>query len=56
MIDELFAEFEGVFAENTTIGYRADFTRFANWCSNNGVVAGRPLPVKQVLAASRLKP
>ena len=37
MIDELFAQFEGAFAESTLTGYRSDFTRFANWCKENGV-------------------
>ena len=37
MIDELFAEFDGAFAENTTRGYRADFTRFARWCRENEI-------------------
>jgi hypothetical protein len=35
MIDELFAEFDGAFAENTIRGYRADFTRFAGWCGES---------------------
>jgi site-specific recombinase XerD len=37
MIDELFAEFEGAFAENTIRGYRNDFKRFMVWCEANGV-------------------
>jgi site-specific recombinase XerD len=37
MIDELFATFEGAFAENTIRGYRADFDRFCCWCADHGV-------------------
>lgn len=37
MLDELFAEFDGAFAENTIRGYRADFTRYCNWCAMQGV-------------------
>jgi hypothetical protein len=37
MIDELFAKFEGAFAENTIRGYRHDFDQFAKWCSNEGI-------------------
>ena len=37
MIDELFAELDGAFADNTIKGYRADFTRFSDWCESSGV-------------------
>ena len=31
MIDELFAKFEGAFAENTLRAYRSDFVKFQKW-------------------------
>lgn len=37
MIDELFAKFEGAFAENTIRAYRADFNRFSQWCAERNV-------------------
>ena len=37
MIDELFAEFEGAFAESTIRAYRSDFNRFSQWCSDSHV-------------------
>lgn len=45
MIDELFAKFEGAFAENTIRGYRHDFDQFAKWCSNEGI---HPLPAPAI--------
>jgi site-specific recombinase XerD len=45
MIDELFAKFEGAFAENTIRGYRHDFDQFARWYSNEGI---HPLPAPSV--------
>ena len=37
MIDELFARFDGAFAENTLRAYRADFRHYQTWCENNGI-------------------
>jgi site-specific recombinase XerD len=37
MIDELFAKFEGAFAENTIRAYRADFNRFSQWCTERNM-------------------
>jgi site-specific recombinase XerD len=37
MLEELFAIFDGAFAENTIRGYRADFNCFSRWCANNEV-------------------
>ena len=51
MIDELFAKFEGAFAENTIRGYRHDFDQFANWCSNEGI---HPLPAPSVSIAAHI--
>jgi site-specific recombinase XerD len=44
MIDELFAKFEGAFAENTIRAYRADFNRFSQWCTERNVplISGPP--------------
>jgi integrase len=35
MIDELFARFDGAFAENTLRAYRADFRHYQTWCEKN---------------------
>lgn len=35
MIDDLFARFDGAFAESTIKSYRADFKRYSNWCNAN---------------------
>jgi site-specific recombinase XerD len=35
-LDELFAKFEGAFAENTMRAYRADFVKFQTWCEEAG--------------------
>ena len=51
MIDELFAKFEGAFAENTIRGYRHDFEQFARWCSNEGI---HPLPAPSVSIAGHI--
>ena len=37
MIDELFARFDGAFAENTLRAYRADFRHYQTWCEKNGI-------------------
>ncbi|MDC1422778.1 tyrosine-type recombinase/integrase [Gammaproteobacteria bacterium] len=37
MIDELFARFDGAFAENTLRAYRADFRHYQAWCERNGI-------------------
>jgi site-specific recombinase XerD len=49
MIDELFAKFEGAFAENTIRGYRHDFEQFSKWCSNEGI---HPLPAPSISIAA----
>jgi len=36
MIEELFARFDGAFAENTLRAYRSDFRHFETWCKENG--------------------
>jgi len=51
MIDELFAKFEGAFAENTIRGYRHDFDQLAKWCSNEGI---HPLPAPSVSIAAHI--
>jgi site-specific recombinase XerD len=51
MIDELFAKFEGAFAENTIRGYRHDFDQFAKWCSKEGI---HPLPVPAISMAAHI--
>ena len=37
MIEELFARFDGAFAENTLRAYRADFRHYQTWCEKNGI-------------------
>ena len=37
MIEELFARFDGAFAENTLRAYRADFRHYQSWCEKNGI-------------------
>jgi site-specific recombinase XerD len=37
MIDELFARFDGAFAENTLRAYRADFRHYQTWCEKKGI-------------------
>ena len=51
MIDELFAKFEGAFAENTIRGYRHDFDQFARWCSTDGI---HPLPAPSISIAAHI--
>jgi len=51
MIDELFAKFEGAFAENTIRGYRHDFDQFAKWCANEGF---HPLPAPSISIAAHI--
>ena len=51
MINELFAKFEGAFAENTIRGYRHDFDQFAKWCSNEGI---HPLPAPAISIAAHI--
>ena len=43
MIEELFARFDGAFAENTMRAYRSDFQHYQTWCRENGIL---PLPAK----------
>jgi integrase len=35
MIDDIFAKFDGAFAQNTIRAYRSDFTQYQNWCLKN---------------------
>jgi site-specific recombinase XerD len=51
MIDELFAKFEGAFAENTIRGYRHDFEQFSKWCANEGI---HPLPAPSISIAAHI--
>jgi integrase len=37
MIEELFARFDGAFAENTLRAYRSDFRHYQTWCEKNGI-------------------
>ena len=37
MITELFARFDGAFAENTLRAYRADLRHYQSWCEKNGI-------------------
>jgi len=37
MIEELFARFDGAFAENTMRAYRSDFQHYQNWCRENAI-------------------
>ena len=37
MINELFARFDGAFAENTLRAYRSDFRHYQTWCEKNGI-------------------
>ena len=39
MIDDLFAQFEGAFADSTIKSYRSDFAHFSHWCEKNGIDA-----------------
>ena len=51
MIDELFAKFEGAFAENTIRGYRHDFDQFAKWCAIENI---HPLPAPAISIAAHI--
>jgi site-specific recombinase XerD len=51
MIDELFAKFEGAFAENTIRGYRHDFDQFTKWCAVKNI---HPLPAPSVSIAAHI--
>ena len=37
MIEELFARFDGAFAENTLRAYRSDFRHYEAWCKENDI-------------------
>ena len=37
MIDDIFAKFDGAFAENTIRAYRSDFAQYQNWCLQNSL-------------------
>ena len=39
MIDDIFAKFDGAFAENTIRAYRSDFMQYQTWCLENGLAA-----------------
>jgi len=41
MIDDIFAKFDGAFAENTIRAYRSDFIQYQTWCSQNSLA---PIP------------
>ena len=41
MIDNILAQFNGAFAENTIRAYRSDFIQYQTWCSHNKLV---PIP------------
>jgi site-specific recombinase XerD len=51
MIDELFAKFEGAFAENTIRSYRHDFDQFAKWCAIDNI---HPLPAPSISIAAHI--
>ena len=48
MIEELFARFDGAFAENTLRAYRSDFRHYEAWCKENDI---SPLPAQSELLA-----
>ena len=35
MIEDIFAKFDGAFAQNTIRAYRSDFAQYQNWCLHN---------------------
>lgn len=41
-IEELFAQFDGAFAEQTLRAYRADYRVYSTWCRANGVLPAAP--------------
>jgi site-specific recombinase XerD len=41
MIDDIFAKFDGAFAENTIRAYRSDFIQYQTWCVENRL---EPIP------------
>jgi len=41
MIDDIFAKFDGAFAQNTIRAYRSDFAQYQNWCLQNKI---NPIP------------
>ena len=53
MIDELFAKFEGAFAENTIRSYQHDFDQFAKWCAIDNI---HPLPAPLSASPRMLMP
>lgn len=48
MIEELFARFDGAFAENTMRAYRSDFRHYQAWCNENDIP---PLPAQAEILA-----
>ena len=49
MINELFARFDGAFAENTLRAYRSDFRHYQTWCEKSGIPS---LPAQAEILAS----
>ena len=41
MIDDILAQFDGAFAQNTIRAYRSDFIQYQTWCLKNGIT---PIP------------
>lgn len=41
MIDDIFAKFDGAFAENTIRAYGSHFIHYQTWCSQNSLA---PIP------------
>ena len=48
MIDDIFAKFDGAFAENTIRAYRSDFIQYQTWCFENSLV---PIPATAYIMA-----
>ena len=48
MIDDIFAKFDGAFAENTIRAYRSDFMQYQTWCFENSLV---PIPATAYIMA-----
>ena len=49
MIEELFARFDGAFAENTLRAYSSDFRHYQTWCEKSGIPS---LPAQAEILAS----
>ena len=48
MIDDIFAKFDGAFAENTIKAYRSDFMQYQTWCLENSLT---PIPATTYIIA-----